>query len=95
MPTQRPAPTRAVPSSRLRGPLVAAACAALVFAVGVLWSRAPGKSPSVASAPVAEMVDLSPPRPAAVHPVGTASAALAPSASAVTPASSKPARPAR
>ena len=101
MPTLRPLLARGVAPARLRRPLLALGFAAATLVLGSFWLPTTGKRPAAASAPVADMVDLSPARPAPARPTLTPGAALAPSAtpapsaSAAAIASGKRARPAR
>ena len=95
MPTLRPLLARSLPPPRLRKPLLIATFAAVAAVLGLVWSRNPATTPQVASAPAPGMVDLNPPRTAAVRPVVAPSAAIAPSASAAAAAPGTPARPKR
>ena len=90
MPTLRPLLARSVPPPRLRRPLLIAGFAVAALTLGSLWLRAPDGAASVAASPAAEMVDLTPPRPASA-PVALPMAVAVPSASAASVASSKPA----
>ena len=98
MPTLRPLLSRSVPPPELRRPLLIAGFAAAVLVLGSLWLRSPGGSSGIAAAPPADMVDLTPPRPAAAPPIvapgleSTPGATLVPSASAAAVASGKPRR---
>jgi serine/threonine-protein kinase len=88
MPTLRPLLARSVPPRRLRRPLLIAGVVAAALVVGSLWLRSPSSVPSVATAPAADMVDLSPPRAApSASPVEAPRATVAPSASAAPNAS--------
>lgn len=99
LPTLRPLLSRSVPPPRLRKPLLVFALAAAALVLGLLLSRAPGQTQhAVASAPAADMVDLNPPRPAAVQPAKlpnaaamlTVPSAAAPASAAPTPSSKPP-----
>lgn len=94
MPTLRPLLAHSVPPPHLRRPLLITGLSAAVLVFGLLWLRAPSRTPSVAAAPT-EMVDLSPPRAAPAHPVLAPSAAPAASASAPVRASGQRPRPQR